>query len=110
MASTSGSPNPACCRRPSRPRPAGPPGALQLGVSAQPELERRRLRVQVAGLLDPVLLVQVAEERPRAVDDLVVGVGGHGDPLFERVFEYSSRVHPGPTDDSHRLDNKYARY
>src|ERR687897_669831 len=31
MASTSGSPNPACCRRPSRPRPAGPPAGLAGG-------------------------------------------------------------------------------
>jgi DNA-binding transcriptional ArsR family regulator len=49
-------------------------------VAAQPELERGRLGVQVAGLLDTMLLVQVAEERLGAVDDLMVGVGEHGDP------------------------------
>jgi hypothetical protein len=53
-------------------------GAFQVGVAADPELEGGGLRVEVAGLLDPVLLVQVAEECLRAVDDLVVGVG-HGD-------------------------------
>jgi hypothetical protein len=58
-----------------------PLGAFQVGVAAEPELERGRVRVQVASLLDPVLLGQMAEERRRAVDDLVVGVGEHGDPL-----------------------------
>jgi hypothetical protein len=50
-------------------------------VAAEPELERGRVRVQVAGLLDPMFVVQMAEQRLRTVDDLVVGVGGHGDPL-----------------------------
>jgi hypothetical protein len=54
-------------------------------VAAQPELDRGRLGVQVAGLLDAVLLVQVAEEGLGAVDDLVVGVGEHGDPSASNV-------------------------
>jgi hypothetical protein len=54
-------------------------------VAAQPELQRGRFGVQVAGLLDAVLLVQVAEEGLGAVDDLVVGVGGHGDPSVSNV-------------------------
>jgi hypothetical protein len=46
----------------------------------------RGLRVQVEGLLDVVLLVQVAEEGLGAVDDLVVGVRGHATLLIERTF------------------------
>jgi hypothetical protein len=57
-------------------------GAFQVRVAAEPELQRGRVRVQFPGLLDPVLLVQVAEQRLGAVDDLVVGVGEHGGPLL----------------------------
>ena len=76
--------------------PVGPLGAFQFGVTAQPELQRGRLGVQVEGLLDPVLLVQVAEQRLGAVDDLVVGVGEHGGPLRSNVCSSVTAAPTGP--------------
>jgi hypothetical protein len=85
-------------------------GAFQLGVAAQPELNRGRLGVEVHGLGDAVLLVQVAEERLGAVDDLVVGVGEHGWPPASNVCSSIPAASIPLADEITNLDNKYCRH